>query len=39
LKGIAEKVERGVFVVSSPIIVLAVHDPGLRWMKLQSALR
>src|SRR5262249_44046327 len=38
LKGVAEEVERDALVLSSPIVVLAVNDPGLRRMKLQTAL-
>ena len=34
----AEKVERDVLVFPRPVIVLAVNDLGLRWMKLQTAL-
>src|SRR3989304_6444149 len=39
LEGIAQEVERDVFVLPAPIVVLAVHDPGLRGMKLQTTLR
>src|ERR687891_367642 len=38
LEGVAEEVERDMLAVSSSIIVLAVDDPGLRRMKLQTAL-
>src|SRR3954451_23694725 len=39
LEGVAEEVERDVFVLPRPVVVLAVDDPGLRGMKLQPALR
>src|SRR6266542_3554731 len=39
LKGVAQEVERNMFVLPTPIIVLAVDDPGLHRMKLQTALR
>src|SRR3954463_15527020 len=39
LEGVAEEVERDVFVLPRPVVVLAVDDPGLRGMKLQTAVR
>src|SRR5215467_3184687 len=39
LEGIAEEVELDVLVRSPSIIVLAVDDLGLRWMKLKPAIR
>src|SRR3954462_11919238 len=39
LEGVAEEVERDVFILPRPVAVLAVDDPGLRGMKLQTALR
>src|SRR6185295_10224373 len=38
LEGVAQEVERYVLVLPTPIVVLAIHDPGLRGMKLQTAL-
>ena len=38
LKGIAQEVERYALVFPVPVVILAVDDPGLRWMKLQTAL-
>src|SRR5262245_35260332 len=37
LEGVAKEVERVVLVFPWPVIVLAVNDLGLRWMKLQTA--
>src|SRR3954466_6362678 len=39
LEGVAEEVERDVFILPRPVVVLAVDDPGLRGMKLQTAVR
>src|SRR3954447_8615216 len=39
LEGVAEEVERDVFVLPRPVVILAVDDPGLRGMKLQTAFR
>ena len=39
LEGIAQEVELDLLVLPAPIVIFAVNDPGLRWMKLQSALR
>jgi hypothetical protein len=39
LEGVAQKVECDVFVLSRPVVVLAVDDPRLRRMKLEAALR
>src|SRR4051812_48417181 len=39
LEGVAEEVERDVFVPPRPVVVLAVDNLGLRGMKLQTALR
>src|SRR4051812_18645604 len=39
LEGVAEEVERDVFILPRPVVVLAVDDPGLRGMKLQTAFR
>src|SRR4051794_10937020 len=39
LEGVAEEVERDGFVLPRPVVVLAVDDPGLRRMKLQTAVR
>jgi hypothetical protein len=39
LEGVAEEVERDVFILTRPVVVLAVDDPGLRGMKLQTAVR
>jgi hypothetical protein len=38
LEGVAQEVERYVFVLPTPIIILAVDNPGLRGMKFQAAL-
>jgi hypothetical protein len=38
LEGVAQEVERYVLVLPGPIVVLAVDDPSLRRMKLQTAL-
>src|SRR5262245_34861096 len=38
LEGITEEVERDVLALSSSIVILAVDDPGLLRMKLQTAL-
>src|ERR1700674_31171 len=37
LEGVAQEVERYVFVLPVPIAVLAIDDPGFCWMKLQLA--
>src|SRR5512147_1735976 len=37
-KGVAEEVELDVIMLAPPIIVLAVHDPGLLRVKLKTAL-
>ena len=37
MEGIAEKVELDPLVLSSPVLVLAVDDFGLRWMQFQTA--
>ena len=36
---VPEEIERDVLVFLWPVIILAVHDLGLRWMKLKAALR
>ena len=37
LEGVAEEVELDMFVPPRPVVILAVHDPGLLRMKLQAA--
>src|SRR5207244_8873680 len=37
LEGVPEEVERNILKFPGPVIVLAIHNPGLHRMKLQTA--
>jgi hypothetical protein len=37
LEGVAEEVELDLVVLPGPVVILAVHDLGLHWMKLEAA--